>query len=42
MQVDKCEHCGGDVYPDDEKIFWDHGFYHIECAEDLNLPDEEE
>ena len=43
MVTEQCPNCGDTLYPDDEKVFWDHEWYHVECAEELQLPlDEEE
>ena len=30
---DKCEHCGDDIYPDDEAVSVGFTFYHVECSE---------
>lgn len=38
--TDVCEHCKGTIYPDDEKVSSDTSMYHIECAELIELPDE--
>lgn len=35
--TEQCKNCGETLYPDDEKVFWGHEWYHIECAEELDL-----
>jgi hypothetical protein len=37
--TDVCEHCKDTIYPDDEKFRFGMTLYHIECAEQLDLPD---
>lgn len=40
--TDICDHCGGTIYPDDEKVSVGLSQYHFECDEMLDLPEEEE
>lgn len=42
MDTDTCEHCKESIYPDDEKVYFDYGFYHYECAGDLDLPEDDD
>lgn len=37
----QCKHCGESIYPDDEYTSHTTFLYHIECAEQAGIEDEE-
>lgn len=39
--TDICDHCKSAIYPDDEKLTLGMRQYHVECADALNLPEED-
>ena len=42
MMLDTCKHCGERIYPDDETVSKGLDRYHFECAESLDLDEDEE
>jgi len=41
MYVDLCQHCKTSIYSNDDYVSHSSGNYHIECAEEINLPEDE-
>lgn len=39
--TDTCDFCKETIYPDDEKVSGDMCVYHLECAQDNDLLDDE-